>query len=343
MTLRVGLIGFGGGRIFHAPFIDITKGLELYKIYTRSSGHIAKELYPQAQVVDHTEAIFKDKDVDLIVVQSPNALHYEHAKEALMNDKHVIVDKPLSITTEQADELLKLARDKDLFITTYQNRRLDSDFRTVKKIIESEKLGELVEYEAHFDRFRNFKREGWKETNIPGSGLLYDLGAHLIDQALSLFGMPHEVYGDLRIQREEGAVIDAFEVHLLYKSGLKVTLKAGMLVKVNLPHFVLLGQNGSFVKYGMDIQEDCLKQGIKPRSIAQWGEEPKDLWGELSTVDEHSIIESEKGDYTLFYENVYDVILHEEEPIIKPEDGRNVIALIEKIIESHKRGKRIKL
>ena len=197
-------------------------------------------------------------------------------------------------------------------ITAFQNRRWDSDFRTVKKIIDGGLLGDIVEYEAHFDRFRNYFKNNWREKNIPGSGILYDLGSHLIDQAVSLFGNPIEVFGNLLIQRRGGEAVDNFEVILRYQDK-KVTLKSGMLVRQPLPHFIVIGTKGSFIKYGMDVQEENLKNGNTPSNSPNWGRETEDLWGFInSDINGNHIIgkvESEPGDYRCFYENVYKAIL----------------------------------
>lgn len=345
--IKVGIIGFGNGRIFHAPFIDAIDGIELYKIYTRNeeSTKIANELYPQTKVVSDTSAILEDSDVELVVISVPNTYHYSLAKEALDHGKHVVVEKPFTITTAEADELVELAKSKGLFITTYHNRRFDSDYKTIKKVIESNELGRIVEYESHFDRFRNFQRENaWREEKRPGSGILYDLGAHLIDQALALFGIPDQVYADVRIQRDSGQIDDNFEIIFYYGSDLKVTLKSGMLVKAKLPRFILLGHEGSYVKYGLDPQESALKEGKLPRNTENWGVEDESIWGEsTSEKGDRLLIKSEIGDYRAFYKNVYDVIVNSAEPIVKPEDGRNVIYIIETALKSNLEGKRIRV
>ncbi|WP_105614504.1 Gfo/Idh/MocA family oxidoreductase [Vallitalea okinawensis] len=345
--LKVGIIGFGNGRIFHAPFIDAIEELELYKIYTRNeeSKRIANELYPQTQVVSETRDIFEDDDVELVVISVPNTYHYSLAKEGLESGKHVVVEKPFTITTEEADELIALATDKNLFITTYHNRRFDSDYKTINKVLESKELGRLVEFESHYDRFRNFQRENaWREEKQPGSGILYDLGAHLIDQALALFGMPEQIYADVRIQRDGSQIDDNFEIILYYDSDLKVTLKSGMLVKAKLPKYILLGHEGSYVKYGLDPQEAALKEGRLPRNCDNWGVEDKTIWGErITEKDGSQLIKSEVGDYREFYQNIYDVIVNKVDPIVKPEEGRDVIYIIEAALKSNLAGKRINI
>ncbi|WP_347159241.1 oxidoreductase [Pontibacter chitinilyticus] len=341
--INVGLIGFGmAGQVFHAPFISRVPGFKLASIRETRPEHIAliHSRYPAAKVVNNTAAILQDEKIDLVVVATPNNTHFALAKEALQAGKHVLVDKPFTITSGEAEELIALAKQQQKILTVYQNRRWDSDFKTVKKVLESNLLGNLVTYEAHFDRFRNqIKPNTWKEENLPGSGILYDLGTHLIDQALYLFGTPQEVYGDVRTQRQDSNIIDNAEVILQYEK-LKVTLKTGMLVKELGPHFILHGDQGSFVKYGMDVQEEALKAGLTPEGNATWGREPQELWGTLNTtyngLELHGKIASETGDYTGLYENVYAAIRGERELIVTPEQARNAIRVIELAQQSSK-------
>ncbi len=340
-TLQIGLIGFGmAGRVFHAPIISSVAGLHLSKIRETRPENIAiiQDTYPDAVVVDHVDAIFSDESIDLVVVASSNTSHASLAKAALQAGKHVLVEKPFTITTAEADELLELASAQYKTLTVYQSRRWDSDFKTVKKVIQSKLLGDLATYEAHYDRFRNEIREGtWKEKNLPGSGLLYDLGSHLIDQALVLFGLPQSVTANLQVQRPGSEIIDNFDVRLQY-SNLNVTLKAGMLVRETGPHFILHGTEGSFVKYGMDVQEAALKLGQSPKETDNWGVEPPELWGTLNTTFKglhlKGNIESETGDYRGLYQNVYNAILGEQELEVKPEQARNTIRIIELAMQS---------
>lgn len=340
--INVGLIGYGtGGRFFHAPIINSINGLSLIKIVTskEATKQLINDTYPNVQVVPNIDILLQDPNIDLIVVASPNASHYKIASQCLQAGKHVVVEKPFTPTSKDADELIELAKKQNKLLSVYHNRRWDSDFKTVSKVIKSNFLGNIVEYEAHFDRFRNyFVENAWKEKPLPGSGILYDLGSHLIDQALYLFGMPKEVTGLIRIQRSGGKTADNFEVILDYTS-LKVTLKAGMLVKELGPHFIILGDKGSFIKHGMDVQEDALKRGESPLTIDNWGKEPKELSGTINTeIDGLSIrgqIESEIGDYRCFYKNIYKAILGEEDLNVTPEQARNVIKIIELAIKSN--------
>ncbi|MHB8007222.1 oxidoreductase [Clostridium botulinum] len=335
-VINIGLIGYGSaGRIFHAPMIASLEGLNLYKVYETREENInaLRKLFQNALVTNNVDEILEDENIELVIIATPNSIHYTLAKKALEKGKNVVLEKPFTVNTKEADELIKLAKNKNKLLTVHHNRRWDSDFRTVKKVIENNLLGEIVEYEAHFDRFRNYLKENsWKEENHAGSGILYDLGSHLIDQAQCLFGLPKEIFSDLRIQREKSNIIDNFEVILNYDK-LKVTLKAGMLVREKGSHFMVLGTKGSFIKYGMDIQEENLKNGLIPKDFKDWGKEPETLWGKINTeVNELHMdgkIESELGDYRSFYKNVYLSILGEEELEVKPIQARNTIRIIE--------------
>lgn len=341
--INVGLIGFGmAGRLFHGPTITETNGLNLYKIRETKEPNISiiKARYPQAVIVNTTDDILNDTSVDLVVVATPNTTHHNVAMQVLQAGKHVVVDKPFTVTSEEATNLIDLAASQNKLITVYQNRRWDSDFLTVKRVIDSNLLGNLVEYEAHYDRFRNTIRpDTWKEDGALGTGLLYDLGSHLIDQALVLFGLPNSVFADLRTQRQNATIIDNFEMILDYGK-LKVTLKGGMLIKEGLPHFTLLGNNGAYIKYGMDVQEEALLAGLTPSNTGSWGEEPENLWGTINTefngIEFRGKVKSERGNYVAFYENVYKALNGEEELAVKAGQARNTIKVIELAMQSNK-------
>jgi scyllo-inositol 2-dehydrogenase (NADP+) len=341
--IRVGLIGFGmAGQVFHAPFIDAVEGMELTRIRESREENIqlANSRYPKATVTANVQDIFNDDAIDLVIVAVPNSAHYSLAKEALLAGKHVVVEKPFTVTSMEADELIALAEAQGKVLTVYHNRRWDSDFKTVQKLVQQQLLGNLVEYRAHFDRFRNAVRANtWKEEEAPGTGILYDLGSHLIDQALTLFGMPQSVWADIRTQREGSQIPDKFETVLFYDQ-LKVVLTAGMLVREPGPRYILHGDKGSFLKHGLDVQEEALKQGLFPKDLpTTWGVEPERLWGQLNTDIQglHFIgkVESEAGDYRDFYKNVKHAILGEAELIVKPEQARDVIRVIELAMQSN--------
>jgi scyllo-inositol 2-dehydrogenase (NADP+) len=334
-SFNVGLIGYGiAGQVFHAPMINCVPGLKLKKIRETKDANIqlAQKRYPDVEIVNDSQQILLDATIDLVVIATPNSSHFSLTKEALNAGKHVVVDKPFTITFKEAQELIELAAVQGKLMSVYHNRRFDSTAKTVKKVIDSGVLGDLVEYEAHYDRFRNyFRPHAWREEDQPGSGIFYDLGAHLIDEAIVLFGLPREIIANLRIQRPGGKTIDNFELVLTYPN-LKVTLKGGMLVREPGPAISLYGINGSFVKYGMDVQEDALRAGIMPDDVLNWGVEPASSWGKINTEYNglHLVgnVESEKGDYREYYSNIYKVLLGEEDLIVKPEQAANTIRII---------------
>ncbi|WP_066838262.1 oxidoreductase [Rufibacter ruber] len=334
--IQVGLIGYGmAGQVFHAPFIHSVPGLELARIRESRPANmeLARQRYPEARITAQVEDLLQDDALDVLVVATPNSSHFELTKRALLAGKHVIVEKPFTPTSAEADELIQLAKEQQRLLTVFHNRRWDSDFKTVHKVLASGVLGSVVEYEAHFDRFRTAIRENtWKEEDTPGSGILYDLGSHLIDQALVLFGLPQEVYAELKVQRPHSRIIDKFEARLYYER-VTVTLSAGLLVREPSPRYTLHGDRGSFLKYGLDVQEEALKAGKSPEGAPAWGVEPEHLWGHLNTdfqgLPFKGRVESEAGDYRGFYENVRDALLGEKELNVQPEQARDVIRVIE--------------
>ncbi len=330
--VKTAFAGYGpGGSIYNSPILSSVPGFKVDKILTSSPENVAaaRKDFPEARIVEDFKDLIDDPNLDLVIITLPNHLHFPFAKEALQAGKHVLVEKPFTSHVKEANELINLAHQKGLILSVHHNRRWDSDFQTVKKVIENDLLGKVVEYEAHFDRFRNEIKPGWKEKKEnPGSGILYDLGSHLIDQALTLFGLPKEVFADIRMQRDGAQVPDAFELLLFYPN-LKVTLKAGQLIKEKGPTFQVFGTKGSFVKYGADVQEEALKQGKKPSDPAEWGVEPKEIWGKLNTVDEERLVESERGNYPFIYQNLFDAITKGEALAVTPQQARDVIRIIE--------------
>lgn len=335
--LQVGLVGYGvAGQVFHAPMINAVPKLKLTKIVERH-GEASRQRYPWVEVVQNIDALLSDAAIDLVVIATPNLSHFELAKQALLAEKHVVVDKPFTTTSAQAQELIQLAHQTQKILSVHHNRRWDGDFQTVQQIARQGYLGQLVEYEAHYDRFRNTLKPGaWREASEPGSGILFDLGSHLIDQAQVLFGLPQAITADVRVQRAGVTVDDYFEVGLDY-GNLKVTLKAGMLVREPGPHFILHGSKGSFVKYGMDPQEGALRRGLTPTE-SDWGQEPQAQWGTLNTeingLHFYGQIETVPGCYQAFYENIYRAIVEGAELAVKPEEARNTIRMIELALAS---------
>lgn len=342
--INAGLASFGvSGQVFHAPFINAHPGIRLHTIVERH-GHKSEALYPDAAVVHSFDELIADRHIDLVIVNTPNRLHYEMAFKALKAGKNVIIEKPFTLTSREARQLEEYARLHGQLLSIYQNRRWDGDFLTVKKIIENGWLGELVTYEAHFDRFRQeVKEDAWKESGEPGAGILYDLGPHLIDQALFLFGPPQGVTAAIRKQRQDSKSDDYFKIEMDYPK-LKVTLSAGMLVREPGPHFILHGMNGSFVKYGMDPQEAALKQGCPPGG-ENWGKENPDKFGTLNTemngLAVRGKVETIAGSYMNYYDDICHAIMNRRMPAVTAADGIMVMEIIENALKSNQEQKSI--
>ena len=344
--IRTGLASYGmSGRVFHAPFLEANPGYILKTILERTPKG-SKEKYPAVNIVKSYEELLSDKKIDLIIVNTPDHTHYELAKIALNAGKHVVVEKPFVVKTSDGEELIKIAEEKNLVLSVFQNRRWDGDFLTVKKVIKDGLLGRLVEYEAHFDRYRNFIKENtWKEEEEKGTGVIYNLGSHLIDQALVLFGLPELVNANIRTFRDEGKVNDYFDIRLEY-ANFRVILKSSYLVREPGPRYILNGTNGSFVKYGADPQEERLNIGALPVG-KKWAKEKAEFWGLLNTSingkDVRERIKTLPGNYNKFYSNVYKAIIEDEELAVKPGEALDVIRIIGMAIKSNRERRGIKV
>ena len=338
--IKIGLAAFGmSGQIFHAPFISTNMNFELTAIVERSKD-LSKVRYPQVHIMRSLEELLAS-DVEIVVINTPDSTHYPFARQALKAGKNVIIEKPFCTTTEEGKELITLAKQKGLMLSVFQNRRWDSDFLTVKEIIDYELLGRLVEFESTFPRYRNYiKQNTWKETGEQGGGLIYNLGSHVIDQAVQLFGVPEALYADIDTMRTNGIVDDYFLIHFIHPSkapSLKVTLKSSYLMCEPEPRFILHGTEGSYIKYGFDCQEADLNAGKKPNS-AHWGEEKESIWGLLRTEKEGSSFSgkypSVAGNYAEFYANIFAHLRYKEALITDAKDVLPVIQLIEAAIKS---------
>ena len=349
-NIRTGVIGYGlSGRVFHAPFIDVVEGYTLSKISTANAERsaAAKERYPNTEVVADAESIINDPNIDLVIVTSPNTDHFKWAKEALLAGKHAVVEKPFTVDVAEADELLEIAKKAGKILTVYHNRRFTSDTKTVKKLLDSGLLGEIVDYETHFDRYRTDPRPNgaWREQPLPGSGIFYDLGSHLIDQALWFFGMPEAVTAEIKSQRPWAEADDHFDVRLHYPT-FTATLKSGMICRIPGATYMLHGTNGSFVKYGLDVQEATIDGGAIPVG-KDWGKEPEEIWGSINAeykgVKFNGKVESEPGDYKEYFINLRDAINGKAEIAVKAEEARNVMKIIELAFQSSKERRTIEV
>jgi len=333
--VNVGLIGFGlSGRYFHAPFLTTNPGFKLKTVVERSKNE-AQEFDPEIENARSVDELLSDPEIDLVFICTPNETHFPYAMDALENGKHVVIEKPFSATEEEAKQLVAVAEAKGLVLTAYQNRRWDSDFLTIRKLIEEDKLGNIVEYECRYDRFRPVvPTESWKEKSVPVGGNLYNLGPHLIDQALVLFGEPETVTAEIRVVRPNSEIDDYFDVRLGYADKL-VIVKSSLMVYENFLRYNLHGTKGSFIKGGLDPQEETLRKNILPTE-KPWGVEPEDRWGKLYSEAQTGIIESEPGDYAPFYQNVYDAIVKGTELAVKPSEILRTTRVIDLAMQSSK-------
>lgn len=329
--LNVALVGFGlSGRYLQAPFFIANPNFNLKTVVTVSQN--PQLVYPSVQAAKSLDEVLSDTEIDLVSICTPSHTHFDYAKQCLLAGKHVLVEKPFTATAAEAEELISLAKKQGKVLSIFQNRRFDSDFMTVKKIVENQLLGDLVAFEIHFDRHKpilNPKR--WKEAVTPANGILYDLGAHIIDQSIVLFGKPNSVVGDTFIQREGSEIDDAFHIRLDYGK-LKVILKSSLLVREEGPRYILHGTKGSFIKYGLDVQEDHLKAGLMPR-MEGFGVESSEKWGILNTEinGQHfrGHIETEVGNWDFLFQNLYEAIAEGKELLVKPEEVLEQIKIIE--------------
>ncbi|MCI4443645.1 MAG: Gfo/Idh/MocA family oxidoreductase [Lentimicrobium sp.] len=344
--INTALLSYGmSGKVFHAPFLAIHPGFELLGSWERSK-KLIQEDYPEVISYPTLESIFQDKSIDLVIVNTPVGTHFEYAKKVLLAGKHAIVEKAFTSNVAEAKELAALAKEKGLKLSVFQNRRWDSDFKTVKKILDANLLGEIVEAEFHFDRYNPIlSPKVHKETVNSGSGIMKDLGPHIIDQALYLFGLPKAVFADIRITRAHSLVDDYMDV-LLYYSDFRVRLKAGFFVREAIPSYIIHGKKGSFLKPRGDVQEDNLKLGMKP-NLTTWGAESEENQGLLHTEINGETIKKKvstlQGNYYDFFEGVYQSIANDKLEPVSAQDGVNVMQIIEAAIQSSEQMKAINL
>jgi len=331
--IDVGLIGFGlGGKAFHAPVIAAVEGLRLTAVLQRHES-TAAEIYPGVKIVRTIEEILSIESIKLVAISTPNDSHYSCVKACLEAGRDVVVDKPFTTTLTEAKELAELARMRGRLLTVYQERRLDGDFATLKKLIANGELGRPVHYEETFDRCRAQVRDSWKEKVGPGCGVFWDLAPHLIDHALVLFGEPEALLADLRLERDGARNVDAFDVTFYYASGFRAVMSSSTLAPVARPHFRVRGTRGEFIKQGLDPQEALLRAG-QPMGGPSWGLEKPEEWGTLSVVEgeQNNLprkVESARGDYRAFYENVRDVMLRKTKPLVTLDEALRVMYALE--------------
>jgi predicted dehydrogenase len=330
--INTALVSFGmSGKVFHAPFISTNPNYNLVGSWERSTKNI-EAAYPGTKSYNSYEALLADETIDLVVVNSPNDTHYTYVKSALLAGKHVVCEKAFTNTSAEAQELDELANKKGLKLAVYQNRRYDADFLTLQKLINEGEIGDFLDVQISFERYRTtLSPKKHKEAVTPGAGLLYDLGPHLVDQALVLSGMPLAVFADIRITRKVSFVDDYFTM-ILYYPGHRITLTSGMVFMTQLPGYKVYGTKGSFIKNRSDIQEAELIAGKKPNT-ANWGEEAAEDYGTLYTdhngLITNRIVPSVPGNYGVFYEKMADAILNNAPVPTTAQEGANIIRVLE--------------
>jgi scyllo-inositol 2-dehydrogenase (NADP+) len=336
--ISTAVISYGiSAKTFHIPFITTNPGYSLDIIMQRN-GNDALEKYPSVKVVNTFEEVISDQNIELVVIASPNTTHFPYAKAAMLAGKHVVVEKPFTNTSAEALELVELSKKTGKICAVYHNRRYVADFLTMKSILDQGLLGQPVEFFAHYDRYRPSPRTYglWREEPLAGSGIFYDLGPHLIDQALMLFGKPNAITADIRKMKSYSQVDDFFDVKIEFNN-LIVTLHASMLVREMGPRYMIHGTKGSFIKSGEDPQEELLKAGVLPTGN-DWGKEDPTNYGLIhSEIDGKVIREiypSLQGSYGMFYQNLYKSIAEGAPLKETPEHGSDVINLIELAFES---------
>jgi len=340
--IRTGICSYGmSGKLFHAPFLQAHPGFELAAIVERNNND-SREKYPDSTLYRSVEELCADKNLQLIVVNTPTHLHFEQAKLVLQSGKHMVIEKPFAITVKEAETLKELAEEKNLFLSVYQNRRYDGDYRAVKAVIEQGILGEIREVEIRFDRFRpNFGGKPHKEGNMPGAGNLFDLSPHLVDQAIQLFGFPKALFADLIKMRDDVGVPDYFEM-LFYYDRLRIRLKATVIARESTYAYVIHGMKGSFMQQRSDMQEQQLLANVKP-SLASWCPAPVAADGILHTEINGEVIRKETisspGNYMGYYEDVYKALMGQGPNPVPAADGILNTRIIEAALESSASGK----
>lgn len=308
--MKTGLIGYGyAGKTFHAPLISMVADLELTAIASSNAARV-REDFPDVSTEPSVASLLARDDLELIVIATPNDTHFDLAAQALAAGKHVVVDKPFTVTVAEAKELICLADKHQRLLSVFHNRRWDADFVTLKTLLDSGELGRVVHVESHFDRFRPLVRSRWREMAVAGGGLWYDLGSHLLDQAVQLFGLPQSIWLD-QAKLRDGAVTDDWFHAVLSYAQLRVVLHASALAARPAPRFSVHGTHGSFIKYGLDVQEDALRAGLGPEDT-NWGRDPQQgrltLW-DGDTVHE-CLLPGEVGNYRSYYSAIFDAIRH---------------------------------
>ncbi|WP_317202592.1 oxidoreductase [Janthinobacterium sp.] len=341
--IKTGLVGYGfAGSTFHAPILTAVDALELTAVAS-SKPELVHQDWPAATVYADAAQLYADPAIELVVIAAPNEAHFGLAHAALLAGKHVVVDKPFTISSAEAETLIACAKEKGRVLSVYHNRRWDADFLTLKTLLDSGALGRVSSFESHFDRFRPDIKQRWRESTAPGGGLLYDLGPHMLDQALQLFGAPQRLFADTALLRDGAAAVDYFHL-VLYYERMRVVLQAGCLVAAPTARFAVHGDKGSFIKFGLDTQEDALKAGERPGN-PNWGHDP--VHGVLYLTDpaqeSRQQVQMLDGGYQHYYRGIADAIRHGAPAPVAAEDALATIRLIEAALRSAAEGRVVEL
>jgi len=342
-----GIASFGmSGKLFHAPFINANPHYELRAIVERHKED-SRERYPDSKLYRSFEELIADPEIELVIVNTPVQTHFEYAVKALEAGKHIVVEKPFMVTTAEAEEVDRLAKEKERFLCVYQNRRYDGDFRAIKDVVTENLLGELKEVELRYDRYRTgHSGKDHKEGNKPGAGNLHDLGAHLIDQAIQLFGFPEAVFADVFTMRKNMEANDYFEVLLYYPRPFRVRIKGTVFAKESPYPFILQGENGTFLQQRSDLQEIKLLEGVVP-AIESWIPTPEGFDGVLHTTingeDVRKQTRSEMGNYMDYYEDVYNALRNNHPNPVPAADAILTMKVIDAALQSSRERKVIPL
>lgn len=333
-SFRAGVIGYGlAGSVFHCPLIEATVGLELSAIVTSDPARQeeAKQVHPGARLFNSAEELWDHaSDLDVVVLATPNRTHAPLARAGLAAGLHVVVDKPLAPTAAEGRELIEEARRRERMLTVFQNRRWDGDFVTVRRLLSEDALGTILRFESRFERWRPVPKPGWRERADPedAGGILYDLGSHLIDQALLLFGPVTQVYAELDRRRPSVEIDDDAFVALTHESGVRSHLFMSAVAAQPGPRLRVLGSRAAYVKYGLDVQEADLRRNPRVQATG-FGEDPRNAWGLLGTAEETRQIPTEVGSYKRFYEGLVASLRNNGPPPVDPADSVAGLVIIE--------------
>ena len=335
-VIKTAVVGFGlSATVFHIPFIQASSAFELVAI-SSSQRDAVQQSYPEVTVYDSAPFMVEDTDAELIIITAPNNVHYSLTHMALSQNRHVIIEKPFVTRVEQGEMLIDLARAQNKVLAVFHNRRWDGDYLTVKQLINSDQLGKVRYFESHFDRFRPVVQGKWREQPGDGAGILFDLGPHLIDQALDLFGIPDAVTARCLSSREDAKATDFFNLWLHYADK-EVVLQSSPYAAAPMLRFHVQGMQASYVKHGLDPQEERLKQGVVPNPSA-WSAETPEQYGVMHHAESHMVVPTQLGGYQHFFENVADAIAGKTDLIVTPQEALNCLKIIELAIQSSNLG-----